>query len=157
VVQLVDGYSSKPALISPTPGDLARLVQEAREKHLTSAATLTPHHPSRNLSRRFSRHEIAEIISRYGAGQSTPALARDYGIAKSALLRLLHSEGVPIRKQAITPADTARAVQLYESGLSITEIVEQVGYSYNTVRKSLHESGAVMRPKGIKRSSLNGS
>jgi transposase len=56
-----------------------------------------------------------------------------------------------MRKQAIIPWDTKRAAQLYESGLSITEVVEQIGYSYSTVRQSLHGSGVVMRPKGIKR------
>lgn len=56
-----------------------------------------------------------------------------------------------MRKQAITPWDAKRAARLYESGLSITEVVERIGYSYSTVRKSLHESGVAMRPKGIKR------
>lgn len=87
------------------------------------------------------------------AGYSTPALAREYGIAKSALLQLLRNEGVPMRKQAITKADAKQAVRLYERGRSITEIVERIGYSYSTVRKSLHESGVMMRPKGIKRTS----
>jgi lambda repressor-like predicted transcriptional regulator len=94
-----------------------------------------------------------DIVSRYQAGDSTPALARDYGVAKSALLQLLRNEGVPMRKQAITSADAKQAARLYEGGMSITEIVEQIGYSYSTVRKSLHDSGVTMRPKGIKRSS----
>lgn len=32
------------------------------------------------------------------------------------------------------------------------EVVKQIGYFYGTVRSSLHESGVVMRQKGIKRS-----
>jgi hypothetical protein len=56
-----------------------------------------------------------------------------------------------MRKQAITSADAKRAARLYEGGMSIIEIVEQIGYSYSTLRKSLHESGVAMRPKGIKR------
>lgn len=59
-----------------------------------------------------------------------------------------------MRKQAIAPRDAKRAAGLYKSGLSITEVVEQIGYSYSTVRKSLHESSVVLRPRGIKRSSL---
>ena len=55
----------------------------------------------------------------------------------------------------MTAADAKQAAQLYEGSMSITEIVEQIGYSYSTVRKSLHESGVAMRPKGIKRSTLN--
>lgn len=90
-------------------------------------------------------------MSRYDAGHSTPALARDYRIAKSALLQLLRNEGVPMRKQAITSANAKQAARLYEDGMSITEIVEQIGYSYGTIRKSLHKSAVAMRPKGIKR------
>ena len=59
-----------------------------------------------------------------------------------------------MRKQAITSADAKQAARLYESGMAISEVVEQIGYSYSTVRKSLHESGVAMRPKGIKRYSL---
>lgn len=56
-----------------------------------------------------------------------------------------------MRKQAIIPRDAERAARLYERGLSITEVVERIGYSYSTVRNSLHESGVAMRPKGVKR------
>lgn len=56
-----------------------------------------------------------------------------------------------MRKQPITLRDAERAARLYESGLSIAEIVDRIGYSYSTVRKSLHKRGIAMRPKGIKR------
>lgn len=59
-----------------------------------------------------------------------------------------------MRKQAMTPADAKHAAKLYDSGMSITEIVERIGYSYSTIRKSLNQSGVAMRPKGIKRSAL---
>lgn len=58
-----------------------------------------------------------------------------------------------MRKQAITSWDATRAARLYEGGLSIIEVVERIGYSYSTVRKSLHESCASVRPKGIKNGS----
>lgn len=90
-------------------------------------------------------------MSRYQAGDGTPTLCREFGLSKGGILQLLRSEGVLMRKQALTSADAKRAVRLYEGGMSITEIVEQIGYSYSTVRKSLHESGVAMRPKGIKR------
>ena len=95
-------------------------------------------------------------MSRCKSGDSTLALAQDYGIAKSALLQLLRTEGVTLRKQSITPPEAKQAARLYESGLSIVEVVERIGYSYTAVRESLHKSGVTMRPKGIKRSSLRG-
>lgn len=48
-------------------------------------------------------------------------------------------------KQAITPEDTLRAVQLYESGLMINEVVRQVRNSYGTIRRVLHEHGVAMQ------------
>lgn len=111
--------------------------------------------PLRNLRRRLSRKEIAEIVFRYQAGDSTPTLCRDFGLSKGGILQLLRNEGVSMRKQAMTSADAKQAACLYGGGMSITEIVEQIGYSYSTVRKSLHESGVAMRPKGMKRSALN--
>lgn len=56
-----------------------------------------------------------------------------------------------MRKQPITPEDANRAVQLYESGLVISEVAEAISSSYGAVRKVLHECGVTMRPKGIKR------
>lgn len=108
----------------------------------------------RTLKRRLSPQERADLVARYISGEDSPALSREFGISKSGLLRLLKEEGVEMRKQAVTPEDAKRAARLYESGMSINEVVDQIGYSYSTIRRSLHESGAVIRPKGIKRSSF---
>lgn len=109
--------------------------------------------PPRSLRRRFTCQEISEIVSRYQAGDSIPALCRDFGLSKGGVLQLLRDEGVEMRKQAITPEDAKQAARFYEDGLSVAEIVEQIGYSYSTVRKCLHASGVAMRPKGVKRKS----
>ena len=107
----------------------------------------------RNLRRRLAPQTIAEVVTRYDAGEDTPSLSREYGISKCGLLRLLRNEGVTLRKQPMTPREAEEAARLYKSGLSITEVGERIGYSYSTLRKSLHRSGVAMRPKGIKRSS----
>jgi hypothetical protein len=41
--------------------------------------------------------------------------------------------------------------RLYGSGLTIKEVVGQVGYSYGTIRRVLHEHGVEMRATGIGR------
>lgn len=109
----------------------------------------------RNLRRRLAPQTIAELVARYNAGANTPALSREYGISKTGLLELLHTEGVSLRRRSVTPEVADRAVRLYESGLTIDEVMEQVGYSYSTIQRMLHEKGVAMRPKGIKRSALN--
>jgi hypothetical protein len=105
----------------------------------------------RNLRRRLSPQVIEELVGRYNTGEGTPALSREYHISKSGLLQLLRAEGVPLRRQPLASEDAKRAVRLYKSGLIVSEVVDQIGYSYGAVRKVLHESGVTMRPKGIKR------
>ena len=151
----VDRRSSNSTLLPPTPVELANLAQKAKSIKPAAFPAGDNDSPIRSLQRRLSPQKRAELVARYISGENTPALCIEYGISKCGLLHLLRKAGVTMRKQPVTLRDAKQAAMLYESGLSITEIVEQIGYSYSTVRKSLHESGVEMRPKGIKRSSLN--
>jgi lambda repressor-like predicted transcriptional regulator len=105
----------------------------------------------RSLRRRLSPQIISELVARYTAGEATPALSREYGISKTGLRELLLAEGVAFRRQAMTPEDAERAVRLYEGGLTIEQVVGQVGYSFSTIRKVLHENGVTMRATCIKK------
>jgi DNA-binding IclR family transcriptional regulator len=49
----------------------------------------------------------------------------------------------------MTPEDAERATRLYERGLTIDEVVEQVGYSFSTVRRMLHAHGVTVRERGV--------
>lgn len=93
----------------------------------------------------------------YTAGEGSGDLSTELGISKSGLLRLLRTKGVNLRKQPMTPLDANRAAWLHQSGLTITKLVEKIGYSYSTVRKSLNAGVVAMRPMGIKRPSLGRS
>jgi AraC-like DNA-binding protein len=108
--------------------------------------------PVRSLRRRLSPQAIQELVARYNTGEDTPALSQEYGISKTGLGEVLLAEGVAFRRQAITTEDTERAVQLYESGLTIKQVVAQVGYSYGTIRRVLHEHGVAMRATGTGKS-----
>lgn len=89
------------------------------------------------------------MVARYNGGEDTPALSRAYGISRGGLRKLLLAEGVSFRKQPMTSEDAERAVRLYERGLTIDEVVEQVGYSFSTVRRMLHARGVAVRERGI--------
>jgi hypothetical protein len=155
VVQPVDEHSNKSALMPPTAGELANLARKSGSINPDSAPAEGKDVPMRTLQRRLSPHDRVDLVARYIAGEGTPALSREYGISKCALLHLLRKGGVTMRKQAMTPWDAKRAARLYERGLSITEVVERIGYSYSTVRKALHERGVAMRPKGIRQSAIS--
>lgn len=122
-----------------------------RQAKVNQSASLSPlrEEPSvRRLRRRLSPQQIEEIIVRYNAGEDTPALSRAYGISRGGLRKLLLAEGVSFRKQPMTPEDANRAIQLYERGLTIAEVVDRVGYSFSTVRRMLHARGVVVRERG---------
>jgi len=104
--------------------------------------------PVRSLRRRLSPQVIDGLVARYNAGEDTPALSREYGISKTGLLQLLRAEGVCFRRHAISPEDVERVVRLYESGMTITQVMGQVGYSYGTIRRVLHEHGVALRGSG---------
>ena len=84
-------------------------------------------------------------MTRYKAGDSIRALSREHGVSRSRLSELLQDEGVSLREQGIDPGASEKAVRLYESGLTIREVVDQVGYSYGTIRTVLHEQGVALR------------
>lgn len=104
----------------------------------------------RNLRRRLAPSTIAELVARYNGGEHTPALSREYGISKTGLLLLFRAEGVSLRRRAMTPQDAERAVRLYESGLTVDEVVEQIGYSYSTIQRALHQKGVMLRANCIR-------
>lgn len=103
---------------------------------------------TRNLFRRLGPKVIGELVARYKVGEHTPALAKEYGISTTGLRKLILEEGVELHLQSMTPEDSDRAVKLYEDGLTIRDIVVQIGYSLGTIRRELYRRGVQMRPSG---------
>ena len=123
------------ALVSPNPGELANLAQRSGVIRPVSVT-------SRRLVRASSTQVVAELVGRYSAGEDTPALGRESGITRPGLRELLRAEGMPMRRQAITSENAEKAVALYEGELTIDEVVKQVGFSYSTVQRLLHQVSA---------------
>jgi AraC-like DNA-binding protein len=148
LVHPTDRYSNKTMLPAPTPGEVAKLAQLSREIQPEPPAKEKQAAPPRNLRRRLSPQAIDELIARYTAGEKTPALSREYGISESGLRDLLRAEGVTLRGHPITPEHAEKAVRLYETGLTITQIVAQIGYSHGTIRTALLMHGVAIRTSG---------
>lgn len=75
------------------------------------------------------------------------ALCEEYRISESGLNDLVTRSETQTRTTPITPEDIDMAVQLYESGLTVKQVVKQLGYS-RTIRRMLHERGVAMRVSG---------
>jgi AraC-like DNA-binding protein len=134
---------------SPSPDEIARLAQWSRKLHPEATSKGKQSAPHRRIRRRLSPQVIDELIARYKAGEETPALSREFSISASGLRDLLRAEGVSLRGHTITPEDVKKAVQLYESGMTITQVVKHIGYSRDTIRKVLVKHGVVLRSGGL--------
>jgi hypothetical protein len=151
LVHGVDGHSNKSALIPPPLIDLERLAYQSRRLQSDDAPAKAGGGAMRSLRRRLSPQTIGELVVRYNGGEDSPALSREYGISKNGLRQLLLAEGVTLRRQPMTPRDAKRAVLLYESGMTVEQVVGQIGYSYSTIRKMLHVKGVAMRATCIRK------
>jgi hypothetical protein len=132
----------------PGLGELTKLVQQSRKSHPMPAPIEPARVPTRALRRRFAPQKIEELVTRYTAGEAIRALSREYSVSRSGLRQLLRGEDVALREQGITPEDAERAVRLYETGLTIRQVVEKVGSSYGTIQRMLNEKGVVLRAGG---------
>jgi AcrR family transcriptional regulator len=52
------------------------------------------------------------------------------------------------KPQKITAVAARRIIELYNEGLSIRQVVAEVGYSYGSVHNLLRDRGIVLRPRG---------
>lgn len=144
----VDTTLSKYHLLPPTVFQLARLAKGSRAANPKTEPADDHEFVTRNLRRRLGPKVIGELVERYSAGDHTPELAREHEISTTGLRNLLLEEGVKFRRQSITPEDSDQAVKLNESGLTIREVVIEIGYSLGTIRRELHRRGVPMRPSG---------
>lgn len=148
LVGAVDRHSNKSLLSPPTPVELAKLAHQLRGMQTESVTAETQKASVRSLRRRLSPQQIKELVARYNAGEDTPALSRAYGISRGGLRKLLLAQCVSFRKQSMSVEDVEKAMRLYERGLTIGQVVEQVGYSFSTIRRMLHASGVSVRERG---------
>lgn len=140
----------------PAFSELATLAQQSRKSHPVPAPIEPARVPTRSLRRRLRPQAIEQLVARYTAGETIRGLSREYSVSRSGLCQLLQDEGVALREQGITPDDAENAVRLYESGLTIKQVVAHIGYSYGRIRTVLHEHGATMRRSGRGRRVVSG-
>jgi len=124
-------------------------------QHLLDLAT---HHPAvhskptptnvRNVTRRLGLGTINQLVAEYVGGIETTDLTVKYGLSKTSVLKLLDSNGVSMRRQPLTEEQVTDASVLYESGKSLTAIVEQLDLPRESIRRALIDAGITMRRRG---------
>jgi len=81
---------------------------------------------------------VEEIIERYGNGESSYAIAKELGYAKSSILKVLENNGVPRdnKYEYDHPKDN-KMVELYSEGQSLMSVSNLLGVPYTTVHTRL--------------------
>lgn len=100
---------------------------------------------STKRARRLNQTELAVLADDYRAGATVYDLATKFGINRKTVNRQLKVLGVPMRRASLTDAELTQAVALYESGLSLATVGEQVGRDHSAIGNALKRAGLQRR------------
>ncbi|APZ34289.1 hypothetical protein BOH66_08575 [Microbacterium aurum] len=106
---------------------------------------------SHELSKRLGSVKVAELVQRAKTGESVRSLARELGVANSALTRMLREQGVQISKRKVSDEEAAAMARDYEAGRTMSELEKEYGLSHGAVLRSLHRSGVETRARAPRR------
>jgi hypothetical protein len=105
-------------------------------------------HVRKPRSKRFlTTHDIADIMHRYGAGQTTQQIVTRYGISKTRVATLLRERGITIRRQGLTDEEVGVAATLYATGRSLAWLGARYGVSPTTITAEFRRQGIPLRPR----------
>lgn len=136
MADVADLYSN-PLELPFTPDELRKLaVPSNRGEGVSAPAIYRPH----ELSRRLGATKVEELVQRASAGESVRSLARELGVANSALTRMLRGQGVAISKQKVSDDETAELAQEHEAGATMAELEKKHGLSHGVVYRALHRN-----------------
>ena len=120
---------------------------ELREISGASRDDVQPQEPkTRRPWNRLSEESRAQVITRYQSGETSSVLAEEHGVAKSTILGILRTNSVVVRRQPLTAEQVSEAAQLYESGLSLSQVAEWLKVNQETMRVAILDSGVTLRP-----------
>ena len=115
-----------------------------------SDSSRSPQPRARRPWTRLSDEARGEVAARYGVGETTPALAEAFGVAKSTIIGILREYNVVVRRQPLTAEQVGEAARLYESGLSLSQVAKQMSVNQETMRVAIITLGVIVRrPAGL--------
>lgn len=112
-----------------------------------------PARPTRSPRRlsRLTGDEVAELGRLRQDGAEINDLAARFGLSRSAVMANLERAGVPGRRwpgRTLSPDELMLARELYESGLSLADVGEQLGVDRRYLRRALPAQGVTIRAPG---------
>lgn len=128
---------------TPVTADRIKQILAAAEDGQPVARTITRTRPWTRLSPAAQ----SEVVRKYSDDSaSSTALAEEFKVAKSTILRILRGNNVVVRRQPLTGKQVAQAKRLYKSGLSLSEVAEQMSINQETMRVAIIAAGVRLRP-----------
>lgn len=137
---------SNNSVLPRTPVELRTLADSEGER------TVIARPQTHKLGQRLGEERCAEIAERYEAGETAQALADEFDVARSALVNLLRSRNIVVRRRALTEKQIKGLRRAYEAGATIAALETETGVPHGTIQRALKSAGVEMRPRGGNRS-----
>jgi hypothetical protein len=103
----------------------------------------------RQLQRRLSADEQAQVVERYQSGETVYELGRAFTIGRTTISAILERHGIPRRYRLLGPDELMMAIELYEQqGLSLVDAGIRIGVNASTVLNAFKTAGVKTRPVG---------
>ena len=99
----------------------------------------------RQHHRRLTPIQVSDLIARYREGATVYELAVEFNCHRTTVAERLKGEGIVMRRQSPTAETVDAMIHSYESGLSLTEVGKQLGFSANTIRNWLRQRNIQLR------------
>jgi hypothetical protein len=98
-------------------------------------------------TRFLTAQDVADIVHRYKAGETTQQIRNRYGISKTRVATVLREQGVTIRRQGLSDEQVRAAATLYVAGKSLASLGIRFGVSHTTIAAELRRQGVELRQR----------
>lgn len=126
-------HRKSPISVSPKAPKSPPNVQPAVPQHIHKA------------TQRLDPATIKQLVTDYRDGMPTTQLMSRYHLSKGAILRIMDAHSVPRRNTALSPADQATAIQLYQQGWSLARVGAHLKRDAGTIHNVLIRAGVPRR------------
>ncbi len=97
-------------------------------------------------ARQLRADEAQTLVDRYLAVRNIRTVARDFGLSRTTVARILTEHGVDTSR-GMTETQLAAAAELYEQGLSSFVIGKRLGFDNHTILNGLRRRGVSIQPR----------
>lgn len=91
--------------------------------------------------------DLADIVARYQASETTQAIGTLYGISKTRVATILREQDISLRRQGLTDEQAKEVAILYTDGQSLARLGVRFGVSHSTIAAVLRQQRVQLRPR----------